>query len=116
MTTRWLADIRLALRQLRTRPGFTAVAAGTLALGIGAATALFSVVYGVLISPYPYAAPEEIWAPGLSTAGGFQVFARSALDVTTFGSVAVLLVIAAAAASLLPAWRAAGVPPTEYMR
>ena len=72
MITRWLADVRFAVRQLWKRPAFTAVAAGTLALGIGAATALFSVVYGVLISPYPYAAPGEIWAPGLSTAGGAQ--------------------------------------------
>jgi putative ABC transport system permease protein len=34
-------------------------------LGIGAATALFSVVYGVLIAPYPYAKPNEIWAPAV---------------------------------------------------
>ncbi|HTV03250.1 MAG TPA: ABC transporter permease [Luteitalea sp.] len=68
----WLADVRIAVRQLWKRPAFTLVAAGTLALGIGAATALFSVVYGVLISPYPYARPGEIWAPGLSTAAGAQ--------------------------------------------
>lgn len=72
MLTSWLADVRFALRQLWKRPAFTAVAAGTLALGIGAATALFSVVYGVLISPYPYAAPEKIWAPGISTSAGAQ--------------------------------------------
>ena len=72
MLTRGLADARLALRHLWRQPAFTAIAAGTLALGIGAATALFSVVYGVLISPYPYAAPDEIWAPGLTTASGPQ--------------------------------------------
>src|SRR5262245_2126200 len=57
---------------LLKRPGFTLVAALTLALGIGATTALFSVVYGVLISPYPYAKPEGIWTPGLRTAQSNQ--------------------------------------------
>src|SRR5882724_11068976 len=65
-------DLKFAFRQLFKNPGFTAVAVLTLALGIGAATALFSVVYGVLISPYPYANPGGIWVPGLASASGEQ--------------------------------------------
>src|SRR5437588_11861588 len=65
-------DFKFAFRQLLKNPSFSAVAVLTLALGIGASTALFSVVYGVLISPYPYAKPGEIWAPGLRTAGSNQ--------------------------------------------
>src|SRR6266540_3372610 len=71
MQTLW-QDLRFGVRMLLKRPGFTLVAALTLALGIGATTALFSVVYGVLISPYPYAKPEGIWTPGLRTAQSNQ--------------------------------------------
>ncbi|HEY3990628.1 MAG TPA: ABC transporter permease [Acidobacteriaceae bacterium] len=49
-----IADLRYALRQLRRAPGFAITAVLTLALGIGAATAVYSVAYGVLIDPFPY--------------------------------------------------------------
>ena len=47
-------DLRFAFRQFRKSPGFVMTAVLSLMLGIGATTAIFSVIYGVLLDPYPY--------------------------------------------------------------
>lgn len=54
MMETWMRDLRLGVRSLRRRPGFTALVVITLALGIGANTAIFSVIYGSLLRPLPY--------------------------------------------------------------
>src|SRR5215475_4384943 len=55
-----MADLTLALRVLRKNPSYAAVAILTLAIGIGAATAIFSVLNAVVLRPLPYANPDRL--------------------------------------------------------
>jgi len=76
-----LSDCRYGLRQLRKNPGATAVMVFTLALAIGAATAIFSVVYGVLLRPLPYTDASRIMAVfEINSNGGWSHLADPNFD------------------------------------
>ncbi len=71
---RWLDTLKQDLvygwRSFGRSPGFVAVALLSLTLGIGATSAIFSVIYGVIIDPYPYAAADHIWMPEVNGVDG----------------------------------------------
>jgi putative ABC transport system permease protein len=77
----FIQDVRYGLRMLAKSPGFTAIALLTLALGIGGTTAIFSVIYGVLIAPFPYRDSHRLAVlDAQNTAEGGRYFAKVSAD------------------------------------
>jgi putative ABC transport system permease protein len=101
----WMQDVRFAVRHLRKAPTFSAVVILTLALGIGANTAVFSVVHHLLIAPLPYPNGNRIVAMRVMGHGAFTGVAIGGL----VGLVALL-------ASYIPARRAVRIDPVEALR
>ncbi len=67
-----LSDLRYTFRELRKRPGFALTAVLSLALGIGATTAVFSVIYAVVMNPFPYVGTDRIMEPSMLDKAGLN--------------------------------------------
>jgi putative ABC transport system permease protein len=77
-------DLRYGLRSTRSQPAFTALAVLTLALGIGAATTIFSVIQNVLLDPFPYKDANRVAAIRIHDATNPQPFGRGMLQTSEF--------------------------------
>jgi putative ABC transport system permease protein len=77
-------DVRYAVRRMARTPGFTLAAVTTLALAIGADTAMFSIVYGVLLRPLAYKGSERLVRPSEEHPGGTPLMRDAVLSNLTF--------------------------------
>ena len=114
-----LADLKLALRRLIKSPGFALTVLFTLAIGVGANTAVFSVVNGVLLKPLPYPDSDRLvslWLNAPGAAGLALLFGVSPFDPLSFAVVPLILVLAAAVASFLPASHPTAVNPVDALK
>jgi hypothetical protein len=118
-SVRWVEtlvkDFRYGLRQVRRDPGFACVAIGVMAIGIGANTAMFSLMDAVLLKPLPYPEPERMVRVREAPTNSL-LFEVSALDPLAFTLAAVLMILVGLFAALVPASRASRVDPVTALR
>jgi ABC-type antimicrobial peptide transport system permease subunit len=114
------SDLRYAFRAMRRNPVFSAIAVVTLTLGIGANTAIFSIVDGVLIRPLGYGDEDRLVdihevVPKFSHLAP-RLPVNAPVDGPTIESVVLILATVATSASVVPAWRASRVDPMIALR
>jgi len=105
-----MRDLRLALRQLRKAPGFSLAIVLTLTLGIGATTAIFSLIEGVLLRPLPLRDPQHLVLLGDRLGDGLQLGVTAA-EVATYEHAA--LAFSSMGAYITTSWELSGGPLSE---
>jgi len=80
----WWQDIRYGLRRLLKQPAFTGLAVLTLALGVGATTTIFSVIYGVLLDPFPYVNSDRVAVVQIQDTAVARPVGRTAFPLQEF--------------------------------
>ena len=121
-----LQDLRYGLRMLAKSPAFTIVATLSLALGIGANTAIFSMVHAIMLKPVPVSDPERLVSVFMldqRNEGNLPFSHLNYKDVrahnhdpATFAATSLLLGGVALVASFIPAWRATRIDPLIALR